>query len=991
MEYKRGTFFANASQSAAITHKLAPLMIIAGAGTGKTTTLLHRIYYLIEHYKLNPENILTITYTEKAAEELKTRIVKNIGDTAKAMTISTFHAFCYNIVKENQYPSNSAPILMEEGDAIYLFLQNFDELGPFESRLFVIDPVKSITKSFIPFINRLRDELIDPGKKANPVVDDKIISKETIAQLNDLKRIYPLFQKWKKEQNFVDFGDMILNCYDLLKTNKSILNQIQNQYKYIIIDEFQDNNYALNEVVNQIVGKSGQITVVGDEDQVVYSFRGASKYNVSAFRNQYQDQKEYAEIALEENFRSTQQILDVANNSISNAANRGVKNLVAMDKQIGNMPELWYGSNTEHPGFIVNMIEELANDFEYNDIAVLCRTNNQVKTISNKLLSAHIPTRTYLAKYFEIQEIRDLLAWCHIVSKTQEQDRGLFRLISKYIDENSANKLFNQFSSRDHTPRFELIQQSGIEGIGVLVEQVNELRKLDKKKNAGEMVWEISCSSGLMRTLINSYEWQDQLALLNIGVFLRRAQDFASRHKHDNSLGSFSSYMSVLQEVDGIQTTFPAEHSQSPAVLVNTIHGVKGGEFPVVFIPFNRSASFPLNFRKNEMVEAPPEEWLVYQSYNQLTSKEQHIEEERRLFYVAVTRAKKRLFILAPKMATSRFVKEINQKLLQVSEMAKQPQTSNATTYSELRNRYEKRLTDALKQNQFANIQDIIRAIKTIHQLENNQHVSWGNSEWEIALQKRLEKPLERTIPEHLQLSASAIETYEQCPLKYRLSNVDKIPQVSSKPQLTFGNIIHRVLEQFHRPQSEQTKERILKLLDDNWESLGFDYETQEADFKRQGIELLTNYYDYLTKYPVNVIEREFQFSFAIEDIIINGKIDRIDKGEAGYNVIDYKTSKKATRANKNIQLAIYSMYLQQEKQLEFGGLPESAALYFLREFEEPVRAHKFATTELDEMLGKILEVGKNIRIQNFAPCKGFHCDWCDYKNLLCPEWEEDT
>jgi len=245
------------------------------------------------------------------------------------------------------------------------------------------------------------------------------------------------------------------------------------------------------------------------------------------------------------------------------------------------------------------------------------------------------------------------------------------------------------------------------------------------------------------------------------------------------------------------------------------------------------------------------------------------------------------------------------------------------------------------------------------------------------------------SIPEKLNLSASSIETYKQCPLKYRLSNIDKIPQVSSKPQLTFGNIIHRVLEQFHQPNSEQNKERLLKLLDNNWESLGFDYETQEVDFKRQGTELLTNYFDYLTKYPANVIEREFPFSFEIEDIIINGKIDRIDKGDTGYKVIDYKTSKNATKANKNMQLAIYSIYLQQEKQQEFGGTPESAELYFLREFKEPIRAHKFSQTELSEIKEKILEVGKSIRNQEFTPCKGFHCDWCDYKSLLCPEWEE--
>ena len=368
MLYKRGTFTANASQSAAITHKLAPLMIIAGAGTGKTTTLLHRIYYLIEHYNLNPENVLTITYTEKAADELKTRIVNNIGDVANAMTISTFHAFCNAIVKESQPPTNFAPILMDEGDAIYLFLKNFDKLGSFESRSFVVDPLKSITQSFIPFINRLRDELIDPAKQVNPDIDDDIFTKETVAQLSDLKRIYPLFQKWKKEQNFVDFGDMILDCYNLLKSNESILKQVQNQYKYLIIDEFQDNNFALNEIVNRIFGSSGQLTVVGDEDQVVYSFRGASKYNISAFRNKFKNHNNYAEITLNENFRSVQQILDVANNSISNAINREQKQLTARDNKSGEKPHLF---NLEGIEQVVMMSETGATAFQPFDGKVL--------------------------------------------------------------------------------------------------------------------------------------------------------------------------------------------------------------------------------------------------------------------------------------------------------------------------------------------------------------------------------------------------------------------------------------------------------------------------------------------------------------------------------------------------------------------------------------------------------------------------------------------
>jgi len=989
MIYKRGTFTGNKSQSAAIMHKLAPLMIIAGAGTGKTTTLLHRIYYLIEHYKLNPENILTITYTERAAKELKTRIVKNIGDTAKAMTISTFHAFCYNIVKENQNQSNSAPILMEDGDAIYLFLQNFDELGPFESRLFVVNPVKSITKSFIPFINRIRDELIDPRIKTNPIIDDELITEETIAQLNDLKRIYPLFKKWKKGQNFVDFGDMILNCYELLQSDEKILKKVQDQFKYIIIDEFQDNNYALNEVVGQITGKSGQLTVVGDEDQVVYSFRGASKHNATAFRNKYKNIDNYTEIALEENFRSTQEILNVSNNLISNAKNRDQKQLIACDNKSGEKPHLIQVENKFHPTVIADIIKELSANYDYQDMAVLCRTKAHVKTVSEYLSNENIPTRTYLINYFEIPEIKDLLAWCNLIAETEYQDSGLYRIIAKLIDKDTANKIFNQYSKRDYTPRIELIQNTDNKEIKDIINQIIGLRELIPKKNASELVWEICVTSKIMRPLMNSYAWKDQLGLLNLGQFINRSLGFTARHKNDNNLRSFTNYMNVLHKSNGIQTLYPIDKHISQTVLVNTIHGVKGGEYPVVFIPFNRSASFPLNYKKSELLELPPEEWLSYSSEHQLSPKEQHIEEERRLFYVGITRPKELLYLLSPNKATSIFIKELNKNLLKVSDMEIDTIQNEQKTYSTLRNDYEKRLANALNQNQFSIANDLLQAIERIDQIEKGKTVIWGNEKWEIELKSHLNDPLQMNIPEKLNLSASSIETYQQCPLKYRLGNIDKIPQASSKPQMTFGNIIHRALEQFHQPNSAQTNERLLKLLDNNWESLGFDYETQETDFKRQGVELLTNYYDYLTKYPVNVIEREFQFSFEIEDIIINGKIDRIDKGEAGYNVIDYKTSKKATKANKNMQLAIYSMYLKQEKQQEFGGLPESAALYFLREFEEPIRAHKFNSTELDEIQENILEVGKSIRNQEFLPCKAFHCDWCDYKNLLCPEWEE--
>lgn len=985
MIYSRGNFTANPSQSSAITHPIAPLMIIAGAGTGKTTTLLHRNYYLIEKYKIAPENILTITYTEKAAAELKNRIINNIGDTAKAMTISTFHSFCYNIVKQYSLSNNSSPILIDSGDAVYMFMQNFDSLGPFESQLFASEPIKAITRSFIPFIDRLRDELIDPAQKPIPNISENI-DESTIAQLSDLKRIFPIYQKWKQDQNLVDFGDMILKCYDLFNTDNDVLHNVQNQYRYIVIDEFQDNNFALNEVVTQIVGKTGNITVVGDEDQVVYSFRGASKYNISSFRRRYSKFKGYAEISLAENFRSTQQILDVANNSISNSAEGLRKNLQAVKNKSGPKPQLINADNKNHPSLIADKINELSSNTNLNDIAVLCRTKAQVKTIADELNRNSISTRTFLIDFFKISEIKDILAWCNIIAESNEQDASLYRLISKQIGLQYAKALFSQYSKRDYTPRIELIKnESNPELIGLL-ELISDLKIINQKKTASEMVWEICERTKILRPLNARYEYNDQLAILNIGQFIARSNEFTSRHKNDSSLLTFCRYIKVLQDFNSIQSKYPAEKHAMQSVLVNTIHGVKGGEYPIVFIPFNRVQSFPLNYKKSVFTDYPPADWLIYQDEYSLTPKELHMEEERRLFYVGITRAKEELYLYAPPKYTSKFINELNKDLVEVITMDNNENIQES--HSDLRIAYEKRLSKTLSLNQFDKSNEILKAIQRIDNIERGAEVTWTDSDWENELKNQLPNNVEKEALTKLNLSASSIETYEQCPLKYRLSNIDKIPQISSKPQLTFGNIIHNVLEQFHSPNTELNEERLLTLLDANWESLGFDYSTQEDDFKRQGKELLSRYWKDFQNNPADVIEREFQFSFDLHDITINGKIDRIDKGDVGYRVIDYKTSKSATDAKKSTQLAIYSLFLQQAKKDEYGGIPESALLYFLRE-EEPIREHKFTQEELDQISNRIVDIAGKIRNDEFGPCKGFHCDWCDYKNLLCPGWEE--
>jgi DNA helicase-2/ATP-dependent DNA helicase PcrA len=386
------------------------------------------------------------------------------------------------------------------------------------------------------------------------------------------------------------------------------------------------------------------------------------------------------------------------------------------------------------------------------------------------------------------------------------------------------------------------------------------------------------------------------------------------------------------------------------------------------------------------MVSRPPDEWLSYEKSSHITPKDHHIEEERRLFYVAVTRTKEQLYLLAPRKATSRFVKELPENIMEETVM--QDVNTNKKSYSDLRIKYEQKIQKALASEQFDKVHDLANALEVIYHSEDGDDLELGSSDWEKKLVQELEQDFEPTINDKLYLSASAIETYEQCPLKYRFGRIDGIPQTASKPQLVFGNIIHFVLQRFHESGKELTKDRIVKLLEEEWKKGEFDYTVREEKFFDQGQEMLSRYAELINDNPPNVIAREERFSFDLDDITINGAIDRIDKDENGVHIVDYKTSKSSTPAKSNLQLAVYSMYLKQSDSEKFGGIPTSASLHFLRDEEKPIRSHSFTADELEKTEEKINKVAASIRRKEFEVEPGKHCDWCDYKHLICPAWE---
>ena len=991
MVIQKNILSPNSKQRSAIEHPPAPLMILAGAGTGKTFTLENRIIHLINHYNVDPQHILAITYTEKAARELKNRIVEHLGPQVYSITVSTFHSLCFKILKKYHY---TLPQLLDQSEAIHMLLERFDQLGPFASDEFPLDPQRAVTESFIPFFNRARDELIDLTTMDVPTPSEEgLISPEIAKQIIDLKRIFPLFQSWKEEMNMVDYGDIILSAFKMLSSNTELLKNVQDQYRHIIVDEFQDNNFALNKIIALMAGNRKFVTVVGDDDQVIYSFRGANSFNIKTFRDSYKEHENFKSIALEKNYRSSQPILDLANASITNNAERMTKTLVSALDLPYDKPKRFWGNKEEQIDYLISEIHYHATKgVPFKDMAVLCRTHSQANRVTDSLSNAQIPVKPKYMGLFNCSGVRDIIAWCQLVSGGTYQDSALFRLIQNECGYKTAHMIFSKCNRYDSEPRLEQLKndnglRSGYPMIDIMIKKIDGLRSIIQKRSAGEMVWEITQLTGILKSSAKRYGMDDHYTLLNIGNLLKRAQDFTRRNKKNHSISAFNVYLEAIMRSGGLPHIKPESYRPQDGVIVNTVHGVKGAEFPIVFVPFLRSASFPLNFRTSKRINRPPDIWLQYEQDADISPKEHHINEERRLFYVAVTRAKEKLYLLVPKKATSPFIKELSDTLMEDQTMIK-PNT-NPRTHSDLKTKYEQYIQKALSREAYDQVNEYGKALKIIHKHERGQPISLGDSDWENELKLYLQKDFEPPIADRINLSASAIDTYENCPLKFRLGQIDGIPQTAKKPELVFGNIIHTVLQRFHESDKELSKERILRLLDKEWKKGEFDYAVREEKFKEQGQDILERYQRLISIDPPNVLRIEEQFAFEIGPITIRGAIDRIDDTKEGLAILDYKTSKTPSSAKSSLQLAVYSMYLEQLDDKQIGGLPVSASLYFLREKEKPIRSHSFTTDQIGEAKEKIIQVAAGIRKKEFDAKTGKHCDWCDYKNLVCPAWEQ--
>lgn len=620
----------NDKQKEAVLYNDGPLLIIAGAGAGKTKTLTTKIAYLIEEKYATPYNVLAITFTNKAAKEMKDRLYAMLGDVAKKIQVSTFHSFGLKLLRENfellGYDRNF--VIMDSDDSLTVVKKIIKDLG--------YDPKVYNPKAIRNKISSCKNEMISAKAYERYAVSDY----EQV-----IHKIYEKYEDKLYRNNSVDFDDLLLLPIKLFKENPDVLERYQDLYQYILIDEYQDTNQAQYILTKLISEKNRRITCVGDDSQSIYSFRGANYKNILNFEKDYPDAKT---ILLEQNYRSTSTILDAANQVIKNNSQRKDKKLWT-DRGQGEKIKYYRAYNErDEAQYVIRKIKELVNrGTEYKDIAILYRTNAQSRVVEEEMLKENLPYRVIGSFYFySRKEIKDLIAYLRLIHNSKD-NISLLRVINTPKRGIGLKTIENLTSKTDEegisiydaiNSGKELEFKNTIEKLKIVAEDLTLTELIDKVLDA----------SGMKKELESEQSLEAEVRLENLEEFKSITKAFEEKEGLI-SLEDFLLEISLISDVE--------EYKDDPnRISLMTVHSVKGLEFDNVFVIGMEEGIFP---HMNSLME------------------NMALEEERRLCYVAITRAKDNLHLVNARHRTlfgkeqvnpvSRFMSEINSELLETN------------------------------------------------------------------------------------------------------------------------------------------------------------------------------------------------------------------------------------------------------------------------------------------------------------------------------------
>ena len=630
----------NDKQYEAVINTDGPCLVIAGAGSGKTKVLTHKIAYLLNEKNIKPWNILAITFTNKAANEMKSRVETLVGEAAKEIWMGTFHSICVKILRNfiDRIGYEKSFIIFDTSDQKTLVKECLKSLE--------IDDKMFTDRAVLSEISNAKNEMLEPVQYAMRAGGD--YRKEKIA------RVYAMYQQKLKENNAVDFDDIINLTIKILAENPDVLEYYNDKFKYILVDEYQDTNKSQFTLVTMLAAKYGNITVVGDNDQGIYSFRGADISNILNFEKDFPGTKI---IKLEQNYRCTGNILNAANAVIKNNVVKYEKKLWT-ENDIGELPNFFCGDNEyDEATYVVEQINRLRREeyLKYSDFAVLYRMNAQSRAIEDILRRVDIPYKIIGGlKFYERKEIKDIIAYLRLIYNPSD-NLSLKRIINepkRGVGKTSIDNI-SKLSDSSNISMYEIIKNAADFGLNRVfvntrdfIEQMEYLMAKKDELKISELIKETLNKTGYTKALENENSVEAETRIQNLEEFLTVAMEF-EEESAENSLGEFLEGITLSSDIDGME-------DEEDSVTLMTLHSAKGLEFPVVFLVGMEEGIFP-----------------GYKSIGE----PKELEEERRLCYVGITRARQYLFLTCAKQRTifgsttynaaSRFIEEIPKEYLQ--------------------------------------------------------------------------------------------------------------------------------------------------------------------------------------------------------------------------------------------------------------------------------------------------------------------------------------
>lgn len=926
----------NKQQQEIIKHASGPLLVISGAGTGKTHVLTGRILYLILEKGVKPEEILALTFTEKAAQEMIQRVETALPLGFGEIWIKTFHGFADSILKEKSFEIGLSTDYKLLGEAdVWLFLKR--HLMDFNLNYYrpLGNPQKFL-RSMHTHFSKLQDEDITPDqysdytkKQLNKAKTDE--EHESAIKQLELANAYKKYEELSTKEGCLDFAGLLFYTLRLFEKRKSVLDEFQDRFKYILVDEFQDTNFAQNKIITLFSQKNKNLMVVGDDDQSIYKWRGASLTNIKYFQKIFPKAKT---ITLNDNYRSHQAILDFAHASIQKNNPNRLEHAAKVDKKLKSavsykkiLPEIYHFQSFDEE--IESVVSKANSAFKQNmDVAILVRTNQLAIPFLERLKLESLPFQHFAqTDLFSRPGVKDCMAVLRVIADPTD-NLAMFKCLSMSfwkILMIEILKLVKQ-AKISNLAILDLLQGQKLGKIKMLFLNLIELART---RSVSEIMMKFLNESGYLKYVSENSMDSEVDKIQDIAGFSEKIKNFEETHPNKTVI-DFLEFAQLLEEVGERNSTDQTLEKTSIKVL--TVHSAKGLEFDAVFVPGLVNGKFPAVSRRDPF-EIPQE--LIKES---LPSGNLHLEEERRLFYVASTRAKKQLTL----------------------------------TYSDF---YDSKRQ--WKPSPF--ILEITGSGKCLFKEKSGVRIS--KFQTQLPLPERIHKPIKLDLKK---ISYSQLDTFKTCPLKYQFRHIYNLP-TPSPAVLNFGLSIHNALKNFYeflarnpKKTQEDLKPVLKELFEKNWIPFGYETKALQEDQKRRGYELLEKYYLHEKNSLTIPAFIEQQFDIKIEKIILAGRIDRIDKLPDGtYEVIDYKTgeNKEKNMAN-DLQLSIYALACRDVLKIPVSRL----SLYFLENLE------KVSTTRNDMKLNlckeEILKAASEISSSDFSPAPGYHCGFCDYKAI---------